>query len=220
VDHQPRSSIPFKKGARDRLIALAKAHPEWVLGFEDETWWSRLAQPSMQAWRPEGQPLRLVEQQAPKGDSDPKALACYGLLLSGMSEAKEEIWLRFVDGRPISCLTTQFLTWCCARLEAAGKKALLLIWDNASWHTSRKVRGWLREHNARVKHTGQGVRIVCCYLPTKSPWLNPIEPHWLHGKRRVAEAARRLSADELAERICASFGCAHEEHLFIPENVG
>jgi len=25
-------------------------HPDWALGFEDETWWSRLAQPNMNAW--------------------------------------------------------------------------------------------------------------------------------------------------------------------------
>jgi len=156
----------------------------------------------MHAWSEAGQPLRLVEQCVPKGDSDPQALACYGLLLSALSQAKEEIWLRFVDGRPVSCLTTQFLAWCCTRLEAMGKKALLLIWDNASWHSSREVRVWLHAHNAQVKQTGKGVRIVCCPLPTKSPWLNPIEPHWRHGKRKVAEAARLLSANELAEHIC------------------
>ena len=28
---------------RDRLIAQAAARPDWVLGFQDETWWTRLA---------------------------------------------------------------------------------------------------------------------------------------------------------------------------------
>ena len=190
------------------------------MGYEDETWWSRLARPSLHAWNEQGQVLRLVEQCLPKGDDDPKALACYGLLLAGSSKTEEHIWLRFVDGRPVSGLTTQFLAWCCTRLAAVGKEALLLIWDNASWHISRQVRAWLRQHNAQVKQAGKGVRIVCCHLPTKSPWLNPMEPHWLHGKRKVAEAARLLAADELAERVCACFGCTHEEHLFIPENLG
>lgn len=189
------------------------------MGFEDETWWSRLAQPSLHAWGKQGEPVRLVEQCLPKGDEAPKALACYGLLLHSEREAKQHIWLRFVDGRPVSDLSAQFLEWCCTRLEAMGKKALLLIWDNAPWHNSHKVRHWLCQHNARVKQTGEGVRIVSCYLPTKSPWLNPIEPRWLHGKRKVVEAERLLSADELADRVCACFGCAHEEHLFIPENL-
>jgi hypothetical protein len=33
-----------------------------------------------------------------------------------------------------------------------------------------------------------GVRIISCLLPKQSPWLNPIEPKWVHGKRRVVEA--------------------------------
>ena len=35
-----------KKKWRDRLIALASGHPNWVLGFQDEVWWSRYAQPN------------------------------------------------------------------------------------------------------------------------------------------------------------------------------
>ena len=54
--------------------------PTLALGFQDEVWWSRLAQPSMYAWT-EDKPLRLVEKEAPKADTDRKALACYGLFL-------------------------------------------------------------------------------------------------------------------------------------------
>jgi transposase len=121
--------------------------------------------------------------------------------------------LRFVDGRPVSAVTTAFLGWCCDRLQADGKTALLLVWDNAAWHVSRAVRGWVRDHNRAVKRAGTGVRIVLCPLPSKSPWLNPIEPKWLHGKRRVAEPARLLTAHELADRVCAAFACTHEPHL-------
>jgi predicted ATPase len=60
-------------------MRLAAQHADWVLGFVDETWWSRLAQPALHSWTA-GKPLRLVEQAAPHGDPDPKALACYGLL--------------------------------------------------------------------------------------------------------------------------------------------
>jgi hypothetical protein len=38
-------------------------------------------------------------------------------------------------------------------------------------------------------------------LPSKSPWLNPIEPKWVHGKRAVSEPDRLLSADELEARV-------------------
>jgi transposase len=63
------------------------------------------------------------------------------------------------------------------------------------------------------------VRLVPCFLPTKSPWLNPIEPRWVHGKRRVAEPARLLTARELAERVCAAFDCPAYDHLAIPKEV-
>jgi len=100
-----------------------------------------------------------------------------------------------------------------------GKKALLLIWDNASWHKSKLVKGRIAEHNRRVKARSEGVRIVACFLPKKSPWLNPIEPMWVHAKRKVVEPDGLLSADELADRVCEVFGCAHESHLAIPKKV-
>lgn len=192
------------------------------MGFEDETWWSRLTPPALHAWAEDQAPLRLVEQSIPKKDSDPKALACYGLLVScpGAPESlSEQVWLRFVDGRPISRVTTQFLAWSCRKLEAVGKAALLLIWDNASWHVSREVREWIRTHNQQVKRNDKGVRIVSCHLPIKSPWLNRIEPRWIHGKRNVVEPDRLLTAQELADRVCTHFGCEHESHLTIPEKV-
>ena len=69
-----------KKAWRDRLIRLAHRHPDWILGFEDEVWWSRLACPALYAWQDDDQPVRLIEQTVARDDPDPKALACYGLL--------------------------------------------------------------------------------------------------------------------------------------------
>ena len=64
---------------------------------------------------------------------------------------------------------------------------------------------------APAQSTGQarcaGARIVVCPLPSKSPWLNPIEPKWVHGKRAVAEPDRLLSAAELEARVYAYYGC-------------
>jgi transposase len=189
------------------------------VGFEDEVWWSRLAQPALRTWAAPDQPVRLITQAVAKDDPDPKALACYGLLVRGVApdgRRTEVAWLRFVAGRPISARTTEFLAWCCAKLAAAGQEALLLVWDNAPWHVSQAVRQWIRAHNQRVKRHGQGVRIVNCYLPIKSPWLNPIEPKWAHGKRRVVEPACLLSAAELRARVCAAFDCPDEALLGLP----
>jgi transposase len=198
---------------------LIATHPTWVVGFEDEVWWSRLAQPALRTWAAPDQPVRLIEQAVAKADPDPKALACYGLLIREMApdgRRTEVAWLRFVAGRPISVRTTEFLAWCCAKLAAAGKEALLLVWDNAPWHVSQAVRQWIRAHNQRVRRRGRGVRIVNCYLPIKSPWLNPIEPKWAHGKRRVVEPARLLTAAELRARVCAAFDCPDEALLGLP----
>ena len=55
-----------------------------------------------------------MEQTVAKGE--PKALACYGLLVRWWPDAAapaEAVWLRFVDGRPVSAVTTEFLAWGC-----------------------------------------------------------------------------------------------------------
>lgn len=211
-----------EKKARDRLIAYAQPRSDWAIGFLDEVWWSRFALPRLHTWQDPEYPVRLVEQSWQKNDPDPKALACYGVLWqNGTTEepVREQMWLRFVTGRPVSEITIQFLDWCCQQLAAQGKRQWLLIWDNASWHVSKMVRTWIRKHNLAVKQTDEGVRILPFQLPTKSPWLNPIEPKWVHGKRNVAETNGLLSAHHLAERVCAYYGCAYEPHLSLPEKV-
>jgi transposase len=188
-----------------------------VVGYEDETWWSRLACPALHAWT-EDKSLRLVEQTIPRDDPTPQALACYGLLVRPGATTPEEVWLRFVDGRPVSLLTTQFLAWCCGRLAARGVTTLVLVWDNAAWHRSQAVQRWIREANQRVHREG-GVRLVPCLLPTHSPWLNPLESKWVHGKRRIVEPTRLLTALELEARVCAAFACPPSDHLVIPQEV-
>jgi hypothetical protein len=193
----------------------AATHPAWILGFEDEVWWSRLVVPALHAWADVDQPLRLVEPTVAKDDPDKKALACYGLLLPETNE----VWLRFLDGRPVSAVTTVFLDWCCQELAARGATALLLAWDNASWHISQVVRAWMRDHNRAVKAGTQPVRLIVCPLPIKSPWLNPIEPKWRHTRRRIVEPDRLLPARELAQRVCAALGSPYHAHIPIPEKA-
>ena len=125
--------------------------------------------------------------------------------------------MRFVDGRPVSGVTIQFLDWCATHAAGQDKTAVLRVWDNASWHVSAEGRTWLRAHNRRVKQTGRGVRLLACPLPSKSPWLNPIEPKWIHGKRAVVEPARVLPAAALEERVCAYYGCDQYPHLTISD---
>jgi hypothetical protein len=97
-------------------------------------------------------------------------------------------------------------------LAAEGHRVLALVWDNASWQKSQQVRRWIMAHNCEVKRAG-GVRLLVWRLPSKSPWLHPIAPHWVHAKRAVVEAERTLTAPELITRVCEYFRCDHYEHF-------
>ena len=182
-------------------MALCSGCPDLALGSLDEVWWSPLAQPTVRAWAQQ-EPVRLVEKGLGKGDAEREALACYGLFVPQTGK----MLLRFVHGRPLSQVTCDFLAWIAEQFATQGKRALFLVWDNARWHTSKIVGQWIKAHNRHVKKGG-GCRLVVCSLPSKGPWLNPIAPKWMHGKKAVAEPERVLSASELMERVCAYYQC-------------
>jgi transposase len=119
----------------------------------------------------------------------------------------------------VRAVTIAVLAWCSAPLAAQGFTALLLSWDNASWHRSHAVRHGIRQHKQQVKRGAVGVRVVVGPLPSNSPWRNPIEPKGVHGKRAVSEPDRLLSADELEARVYAYYGCERETHLVMPKKV-
>ena len=129
-------------------------------------------------------------------------MACYGLWLP----ARERMLLRFIDGRPVSAVTCAFLAWAAEHLAAEGVRVLALVRDDASWHVSQEVRDWIRRHNRRAKAQG-GCRPLVCRLPSRSPWLDSIEPKWVHGKRAVVEPERKLTAAELEQRLCEHYRC-------------
>jgi hypothetical protein len=176
------------------------APPTWALGVGDAVWWSRLAQPDPHGWTDADATPTLQELRLPPDDPDPKALACDGLLLRPGPLQADQLWRRLVTGRPVSAVTIDVLAWGAAQLAAAGVTALRLIWENAAWHRSHAVRHWLRQHHRQVKPGATGVRIIVCPLPSKRPWLNPIAPKWLHGKRAIAAPDHLLSAAELEAR--------------------
>ena len=172
----------------------------------------------MQAWTGD-KPLRLVMHTAERDDPEPSArgrsdseagqaaglagaLACYGLWLP----ARARMLLRFVEGRPVSTVTCAFLAWAAERLAAEGVRVLALIWDNAPWHVSRAVRGWIRHHNRQVKAEG-GCRLLVCRLPSKSPpdypshasGSGPANP-WLPSSLSVASAMPVHGIDTVPRR--------------------
>ena len=168
----------------------------------------RFAQPSLKAWSRQGKPLALEQKESSKEDQETKAVTCYGAVEEGTGQVR----LRFSPGQPNSGYTLEFLKYLLWVAEEKGKQALVVIWDNASWHKSQGVREWVKGHNHQVKQEG-GVQLLTYLLPIKSPWLNPIEPRWVHGKRAILEPTRLLTAQELIARVCTYYVCENLEPL-------
>jgi len=61
-------------------------------------------------------------------------------------------------------------------LERHPHERIYVAWDNASTHEDDEVEAVVR---------GAAGRLVLLYLPTYSPWLNPIEMLWRHFRREV-----------------------------------
>jgi hypothetical protein len=167
-----------------------------LLCWQDESWFSRFAQPNAPDWGG----IQVIEHEPARAEPQ-KALACYGAVRADT----EQMHLAFCPGQPKSAYTLHFLAQWIALGRAEGKRCLIIIWDHASWHQSQLVRRSIRAHNQPAKPKGD-VRLITWLLPKKSPWLNPIEPRWLHGKRAVLEpGAEPLTVPVLRERLCASY---------------
>lgn len=201
MDTQSRCTVRTAKKRRDKLKATAQERDDWMLVDQDECWFSRFAQPSMHTYASEGHNLRLVQREPQKNEPD-KAIACFG----AVCDQTQERFLSFADGQPNSTKSIAFLSYLVEIAAARSKRVLVIIWDQATWHKSKMVMQWVRQHNRHAKQTQQSVRLLTYLLPSKSPWLNPMEPIWLHTKRKVVEPEGDLSVEVLKERLCTHFG--------------
>jgi len=181
------------------LKEQAQVHNDWLLVEEDECWFSRFAQPAAHAWALSDTPLKLVQCEPKRGEQE-KALACFGALRYD----NQHVDLYFSQGQPNSEQMWVFIIGLLAIARQESKRVLVIIWDNASWHKSQRLRQWIHAYNRQAKQCGEP-RLLTHLLPSKSPWLNPIEPHWLHAKRATCEPNNVLSSDELRRRLSAYF---------------
>ncbi len=154
VDHQPRPGVRAKKTARP-------ADPAGGRGTRTGCWASRTRSggagwrcPALHAWAAGDEPMRL-RRPWPRRPRTRRRWPATGCCCG--ADDPGEMLLRFVEGRPVSQVTEDFLAWVCERLAAEGKRALLLVWDNAAWHVSRRVRAWIR----RAQPAGQGGGAGC-----------------------------------------------------------
>ena len=63
-----------------------------------------------------------------------------------------------------------------ALLEKHPSETIYVAWDNVNTHEDDEVEAVVR---------AAAGRLVLLYLPTYSPWLNPIEMLWRHFRREV-----------------------------------
>ena len=61
-------------------------------------------------------------------------------------------------------------------LDIHPTETIYVVWDNATTHQDDAIEALLR---------AAAGRLVLLYLPTYSPWLNPIEMLWRHLRRVV-----------------------------------
>ena len=154
------------------------------MGFEDECWWSRVALPTLNSLERRGEPLRLVQRSVAKDDPEPKAISCYGLYLPETRRDVAEI-----RGRQTRELHNDAVPLVVLREARSGGQEV------PASHLGQRFLAHLQRAQALARQTqppqskraAQGVRIVSCLLPKQSPWLNAIEPKWVHGKRKVVE---------------------------------
>jgi transposase len=83
-----------------------------------------------------------------------------------------------------------------ALLAKHPRETVCVAWDNASTHEDDEVEAVLR---------GAAGRLVLLYLPTYSPWLNPIEMLWRHYRREVTHCELFASLDALLEATATFF---------------
>ena len=164
-----------RKRRRDRLLAMARAAADGTVFWLDQSWFSRWPY-RFRAWAAKDAPLRVAQRWSEKVDTT--------ALYAALDDKSQEAFLRWATGQPNSEETVQFLEALMAHCTQNGLRFIVLIWDKASWHTSKRTRGWIRAYNRRAKEENL-TRLIVCQLPTRSPWLMPLEPIFGWTKHQV-----------------------------------
>ena len=141
-----------------------------------------------------------------------------GLLRRCCCRRPTEVWLRFVDGRPVSARDDRVPGLV---LPAAGgaRARRRCCWSGTTPLACQQgVRAWVRAHNRRVKAGGQ--RRAAHRLPAadQEPLAQPdraqVGPRQAPGRRARPPARRGSEVEERAR--CRALGGDDEEHLALP----
>jgi putative transposase len=119
--------------------------------------------PTLRAmWSPKGQQVMIPTPAQPKKQ--------YGLGAVNYHTGETLVHIRRRKRRVETAELLQAL------LDRHPSGTVYVAWDNASTHADAEVDAVVR---------GAAGRLVLLYLPTYSPWLNPIEMLWRHFRREV-----------------------------------
>lgn len=168
---RPRRKLPptdperYQRRLQAIVEAVAEAGRDTSVLVEDETSVKRFP-PLRRQWQPVGEqrPVRVPDEN--------DEMALYGTLdlTSGQTHVEA-----YEKGR--SDYTIKYLE----SLLEQTKGQILLVWDQATWHTSKKVTQWIEDCG----------RIESCLLPARSPEANPMEDLWRELKQQVAACLER-----------------------------
>ena len=198
--NESRPRLCGKKGRIERIVQRFSRRDDVELMYEDESWFSRYAMPRLRSHGPRGERTRIPLREA-SGFQPKKAVAVYGAL----TIPEKRICIRCMDEQPRSETTWSFLGNLVDYARRNHRRWLVVIWDNAGFHKSKRLMEWIRRHNRAQSDRSDGVRIVPYRLPTRSPWLNPIEPHWLHCKRAAYSVDTTPTPKELKRSVYRYF---------------
>jgi hypothetical protein len=193
LDDQSRPRLPAKKGKIERLTARALADPTWGVEFLDESWFVWVPEAGVMnpeagyGWGSCGEPLKNRATRK-KGQ---QTWSCYLAL-----DAKEERVAWRYSQHTTRWQTAIFVNERLKAHERQGHRVMLLIWDNASWHVARDLKGWFQAHNRQVDRQRFGTKIVPVCTPVHAFWLNRCEPLFGHAKGRVLPCRQFASPTE------------------------
>ena len=97
-----------------------------------------------------------------------------------------------------------------ARARPGHVLQLMTSWRQQSGQFTVDYR---REHKETIRAYDEWSQLPR-HIQAREP-----EPPRPPAQRNVVEPARLLTAQEVAERVCAHFGCDHESHLTVAEKV-
>ena len=148
-------------------------------------------------WSPKGQQIMI---QTPA-----KAERCFGI--GGVNYHTGETVV-IVRKRKRRVEIAEFLQ---LLVDKHPNQIIYVAWDNVNTHQGGEVDAVVRRAEGRL---------ILLYLPTYSPWLNPIEMLWRHYRREVTHCEFFVSLANLVEATLDFFARYNQQPLLVRSMIG